>query len=45
MLGIQFINLFLRSYIGLIRLCFDAVYQECKYDEDDINKETGEIQD
>ena len=37
------INSVLRSHTGLIRLYFDAVYQERKYGRTDIDKETGEI--
>lgn len=43
--GIKVVNSVLRAHTGLIRLYFDAVYQERKYDRGDINKETGEIQD
>lgn len=43
MFGIKVVNLVLCVYIGLIRLYFDVVYQECKYGRGDINKEIGEI--
>ena len=43
--GIKVVNSVLRAHTGLIRLYFDAVYQERKYGRGDINKETGEIQD
>lgn len=39
------INSVLRSHTGLIRLYFDAVYQERKYGRLNINYETGEIKD
>ena len=39
------INSVLQAHTGLIRLYFDAVYQERKYGRGDINEETGEIQD
>lgn len=38
------INSVLRSHTGLIRLYFDAVYQERKYGRFNVNYETGEIQ-
>lgn len=41
--SIKVVNSVLRAHTGLIRLYFDAVYQERKYGRDDINKETGEI--
>ncbi|UOC10277.1 replication protein [Lactiplantibacillus plantarum] len=41
--SIKIVNSVLRAHTGLIRLYFDAVYQERKYGRDDINKETGEI--
>ena len=43
--GIKVVNSVLRAHTGLIRLYFDAVYQERKYGRGDIDKETGEIQD
>ena len=43
--SIKVVNSVLRTHTGLIRLYFDAVYQERKYGRGDINKETGEIQD
>lgn len=41
--SMKIINSVLRAHTGLIRLYFDAVYQERKYGRGDINKETGEI--
>lgn len=41
--SIKVVNSVLRAHTGLIRLYFDAVYQERKYGRGDINKETGEI--
>jgi len=41
--SMKVINSVLRSHTGLIRLYFDAVYQERKYGRNDYNKETGEI--
>lgn len=41
--SMKVINSVLRSHTGLIRLYFDAVYQERKYEKNNINKETGEI--
>ena len=43
--SIKIINSVLRSHTGLIRLYFDAVYQERKYGSNipDVNPETGEI--
>lgn len=43
--SIKVVNSVLRTHTGLIRLYFDAVYQERKYGRGDINKETSEIQD
>lgn len=43
--SIKVVNSVLRAHTGLIRLYFDAVYQERKYGRGDIDKETGEIQD
>ncbi|MFK4954440.1 replication protein [Lactococcus garvieae] len=42
--SMKIINSVLRAHTGLIRLYFDAVYQERKYGRSDINQETGEIQ-
>lgn len=43
--SIKIINSVLRSHTGLIRLYFDAVYQERRYGSNipDVNPETGEI--
>lgn len=41
--GMRVINSVLRSHTGLIRLYFDAVYQERRYGESNYDKETGEI--
>lgn len=41
--SMKIINSVLRSHTGLIRLYFDAVYQERKYGRSDIDPETGEI--
>lgn len=41
--SMKVINSVLRSHTGLLRLYFDAVYQERKYGRGDINRETGEI--
>lgn len=41
--SMKIINSVLRSHTGLIRLYFDAVYQERKYGRGDIDRETGEI--
>lgn len=41
--SMKVINSVLRSHTGLIRLYFDAVYQERRYGRSDYNKETGEI--
>lgn len=43
--SIKIINSVLRSHTGLIRLYFDAVYQERKYGSNipNVNSETGEI--
>ena len=45
--SMKIINSVLRAHTGLIRLYFDAVYQERRYGRQDIDvdKETGEIQD
>ncbi|MFC9075437.1 replication protein RepB, partial [Bacillus cereus] len=41
--SMKIINSVLRSHTGLIRLYFDAVYQERKYGRGDIDRETGEL--
>lgn len=41
--SMKIINSVLRSHTGLIRLYFDAVYQERKYGRSDFDRETGEI--
>lgn len=41
--SMKIINSVLRSHTGLIRLYFDAVYQERKYGRSDYDKTTGEI--
>lgn len=41
--SMKIINSVLRSHTGLIRLYFDAVYQERKYGRGDFDKETGEL--
>lgn len=41
--SMKILNSVLRSHTGLIRLYFDAVYQERKYGRSDFDKETGEI--
>lgn len=41
--SMKIINSVLRSHTGLIRLYFDAVYQERKYGRNNVDKETGEI--
>lgn len=41
--SMKIINSVLRSHTGLLRLYFDAVYQERKYGRQDIDKQTGEI--
>lgn len=41
--SMKIINSVLRSHTGLIRLYFDAVYQERKYGRYNVDKETGEI--
>lgn len=43
--SMKIINSVLRSHTGLIRLYFDAVYQERKYRQNYIDKDTGEILD
>jgi hypothetical protein len=41
--SMKIINSVLRSHTGLVRLYFDAVYQERKYGRSDIDTGTGEI--
>lgn len=41
--SMKVINSVLRSHTGLIRLYFDAVYQERRYGRADVDKETGEL--
>ena len=41
--SMKVINSVLRSHTGLLRLYFDAVYQERRYCRSDYDKETGEI--
>lgn len=41
--SMKIINSVLRAHTGLIRLYFDAVYQERRYGRQDVDKETGEI--
>lgn len=41
--SMKIINSVLRSHTGLLRLYFDAVYQERKYGRRDFDEETGEI--
>ena len=36
-------DILLRAHTGLIRLYFDAVYQERRYGRQDVDKETGDI--
>ena len=44
--SIKVVNSVLRAHTGLIRLYFDAVYQERKYGKKlDLDQETGEILD
>ena len=43
--SMRIINSVLRSHTGLIRLYFDAVYQERKYGRNYVDKDTGEILD
>ena len=43
--SMKIINSVLRSHTGLIRLYFDAVYQERKYGRNYVDKDTGEILD
>lgn len=41
--SMKIINSVLKSHTGLIRLYFDAVYQERKYGRSDVDLETGEL--
>lgn len=41
--SMKIVNSVLRSHTGLIRLYFDAVYQERRYGRSDTDPETGEI--
>lgn len=41
--SMKIINSVLRAHTGLVRLYFDAVYQERKYGRTDIDNETGEL--
>lgn len=41
--SMKIINSVLRAHTGLIRLYFDAVYQERKYGRNGVDKNTGEI--
>lgn len=41
--SMKILNSVLRSHTGLLRLYFDAVYQERKYGRTDIDLETGEV--
>ena len=41
--SMKIINSVLRAHTGLIRLYFDAVYQERRYGRSDIDKDTGEV--
>lgn len=41
--SMKVVNSVLRAHTGLIRLYFDAVYQERKYGRSDVDKETGEV--
>ncbi|KAA8433797.1 hypothetical protein FKV73_07680 [Weissella paramesenteroides] len=41
--SMKIVNSVLRAHTGLIRLYFDAVYQERRYGRTDIDKDTGEI--
>ena len=43
--SMKIINSVLRAHTGLIRLYFDAVYQERRYGRQNVDKETGEILD
>ena len=41
--SMKILNSVLRAHTGLIRLYFDAVYQERRYGRADIDKDTGEV--
>lgn len=41
--SMKVINSVLRAHTGLIRLYFDAVYQERRYGRNDVDSETGEL--
>ncbi|MGO4990518.1 hypothetical protein ACTQ5H_09080, partial [Limosilactobacillus reuteri] len=41
--SMKIINSVLCAHTALVRLYFDAVYQERKYGRSDVNQETGEI--
>lgn len=41
--SMKVVNSVLRSHTGLIRLYFDAVYQERRYGRNDVDTKTGEI--
>lgn len=41
--SMKVVNSVLRAHTGLVRLYFDAVYQERKYGRPSVDKETGEI--
>ena len=41
--SMKIINSVLRAHTRLIRLYFDAVYQERRYGRSDIDKDTGEV--
>ena len=41
--SMKILNSVLRSHTGLLRLYFDAVYQERRYGRSDYDKGTGEI--
>lgn len=43
--SMKILNSVLRSHTGLLRLYFDAVYQERRYGRSDYDKDTGEILD
>lgn len=41
--SMKILNSVLRSHTGLLRLYFDAVYQERRYGRSDYDKETGKV--
>ncbi|MCP9306126.1 MULTISPECIES: replication protein [Lactobacillaceae] len=41
--SMKVVNSVLRAHTGLVRLYFDAVYQERKYGRSDVDRETGEV--